>query len=274
MSFLPPTVNIHIVKQCNYRCSFCFAHFRETASSTRVETWSIIIRELLANGAKKINFAGGEPTLYRDLARLIQLVQAEGGVASVVTNGTGVPRLLRECRPAIIGLSVDSSSDSVNAALGRGNGKHASRTRELAALVREVGARLKINTVVTRLAVGEDMAEFIASLAPERWKLFQVLPIRGENDGKVEDLLITAEEFQAFVERHRRLEALGIRVVPETNEAMTGSYAMIDPDGRFFDNSNGELRFSEPILEAGLSKAWTQVTFSSERFLGRGGDYR
>jgi radical S-adenosyl methionine domain-containing protein 2 len=273
MKLFPPTVNIHIVKQCNYKCRFCFAHFHETTNSLRPDDWANICKQLLANGARKINFAGGEPTLYKHLARLIELVQAEGGVASVVTNGTGLVRLLRECRPDIIGLSVDSSSDAVNSLLGRGNGKHASQIRKLAELAHEAGSRLKINTVVTRPILNEDMTEFIATLKPERWKLFQVLPIRGENDDQIEELLVSREEFESFVERHRHIERHGTLVVPENNESMTGSYAMIDPDGRFFDNTSGELRYSDPIMIVGVQNAWTQVQFCRDRFDQRGGDY-
>lgn len=64
----------------------------------------------------------------------------------------------------------------------------------------------------------------------------QVLPIEGQNDGSVEPLLITAAEFQAWVERHRAalaqaaLEAGGraVPLVAEGNQDMQGSYAMLD----------------------------------------------
>ena len=39
------------------------------------------------------------------------------------------------------------------------------------------------------------------------------------------------------------------RVVPENNEAMTESYVMIDPAGRFFDNVQGSYRYSEANFE-------------------------
>lgn len=273
MMLLPPTLNIHIVKNCNFKCSFCYAHFREAGATLDLATWKSIINELLGNGARKINFAGGEPTLYRKLDVLIECVRGLGGTASIVTNGTGLPKLLATCRPDIVGISIDSASDAVNSQLGRGKGDHATRVGELAKLVHATGARLKINTVVTKLVLGEDMGGFITLLRPERWKLFQVLPIRGENDGKVEPLLITRAEFDAFVARHLHLEMYGIKVVPESNEAMTGSYAMIDPDGRFFDNTRGTLSTSDPIQEVGVQAAWGQVAFSREKFALRGGEY-
>ena len=37
----------------------------------------------------------------------------------------------------------------------------------------------------------------------------------------------------------RRVEEYEIKVVPESNDLMTGSYVMVDPAGRFFDNTSG-----------------------------------
>ena len=73
-----------------------------------------------------------------------------------------------------------------------------------------------------------------------------MLPIEGQNDGSVEALLITPAEFEAWVERHRaslaRLAAAGggtaggtaeaVQLVAESNEAMQGSYAMLDASCR------------------------------------------
>ena len=50
------------------------------------------------------------------------------------------------------------------------------------------------------------MTEFILEARPERWKLFQVLPVRGQNDGAVDPHLVTADEFEHYVESARRVE--------------------------------------------------------------------
>jgi radical S-adenosyl methionine domain-containing protein 2 len=133
--------------------------------------------------------------------------------------------------------------------------------------------RLKVNTVITSLNVSEDLSSLLRELRPERWKLLRVLPVEGQNSGKVEPLLCSAEAFQSFVDRHRGLEEEGITLVPEDNPDMRGSYAMVDPAGRFFDNTQGGHHYSEPILSRGLEVAWSQVHFSMERFDKRGGRY-
>ena len=64
-----------------------------------------------------------------------------------------------------------------------------------------------------------------------------------------------------------------MRVVPESNEAMTGSYLMIDPLGRFFDNTKGQHTYSGPILAVGVETALTEIRVYPERFFERGGFY-
>ena len=140
-------------------------------------------------------------------------------------------------------------------------------------LLKDRGVRLKINIVVTRCNCDEDLTAFIAKALPERWKLLQVLPVKGQNDGLVDDQLITSEQFVDYVARNRRVEALGVAVVPESNDLMTGSYVMVDPAGRFFDNVAGIHLYSRPINEVGAEAALLEVSVDPIRFRLRDGLY-
>jgi radical S-adenosyl methionine domain-containing protein 2 len=117
------------------------------------------------------------------------------------------------------------------------------------------------------------MSTLVRAVMPERWKAFQVLPMAGQNDGSVEDLLISSEQFAAFVRRHHGLAADGLSPIVEDNDAMRGSYVMVDPAGRFFGNASGRHVYSEPILEAGVQFALAQVGFVPSKFESRGGRY-
>lgn len=110
-------------------------------------------------------------------------------------------------------------------------------------------------------------------MKPERWKLLQVLPVKGQNDPQIDDFIITTEQFEAYVRRNRTVESDGITVVPESNEAMTESYVMIDPAGRFFDNVQGFYRYSDPILKVDVEEALKQISIDPERFRQREGEY-
>jgi len=228
-------------------------------------------RMLAAAGAQKITFAGGEPTLCPYLIDLLKESKAAGLTTGIVTNGWLLnERFIEKMRPYTdwIALSIDSASDEVEASLGRGQGNHVSRARKIAPLIRHSGIHLKINTTVTSQTWREDMHPLIRELKPERWKVFQVLLIHGENDAFMIDGGVTREQFEDFVRRHADLNP-----VVEDNDAMTGSYVMLDPIGRFFQNTHGMLEVSDSISDRGVLAALDQVGWDKDKFVSRGGLY-
>ena len=54
---------------------------------------------------------------------------------------------------------------------------------------------------------------------------------------------------------------------------MSGSYVMIDPAGRFFDNVDGFHNYSRFILKVGVMEALRDISVVPERFVQRGGHY-
>lgn len=281
---LPPSINFHLNKACNYRCTFCYARFEDTAKylgsgMLPKEQQLEVVRQIAAAGFEKITFAGGEPTLVPWLPELIAMARESGMTTMLVTNGSRLSAAAFyefDTKLDWLVLSIDSADIATNRAIGRSQKGKAQETvdyMKTAKLARQHGIRLKINTVVNRLNIDEDMNDLIRAMAPERWKLFQVLPIRGQNDGDVEPLEITCAEFERFAERHMALTRSNIIVVPESNDAMTGSYAMVDPAGRFFDNTTGTYTYSRPILEVGVREAFSQVSFDLQSFEDRGGEY-
>ena len=280
-----PSVNYHLWKPCNMGCNFCFAKFSDLTNEllpkgTLPRDESLRVVELLASaGFDKINFAGGEPTLCPWLPDLIRRAKDLGMTTSIVTNGT---KLTSEYLDALIDtldwvtLSIDSLDTEVNRRTGRKLRKgplDEKEYRNLVRLVRERGFRLKINTVVTDANKDEDMTEFIQWAQPERWKVFQVLPMDGQNDDTLGNLTVTAKEYETYVERNRAVETGGVTLVPESNDLMTGSYVMVDPAGRFFDNTAGRHTPSRPILESGVHEALQDIKIDPAKFLERGGQY-
>ncbi len=272
---LVPAVNFHVNKACNAHCRFCFATFRDVRGQSKTQAAIQVIDALADAGCEKLNFAGGEPTLRADFPELLRHAKSRGLVTSIVTNGFRLDRLLDDHADALdwVGLSVDSGQEDVQQALGRGTGDHVANSIRLAGRCRALGLRVKLNSVVTALTWEEDMTALVQAMQPERWKAFQVLPMAGQNDGSVEDLLITAEQFEAFVARHAPLAAEGLAPVVEDNDAMRGSYVMIDPLGRFFGNATGRHVYSQPILQVGVRAALAEVGFEPEKFEARGGRY-
>ena len=272
-----PSVNFHLLEPCNMACGFCFL---PKGRFLQPEHCISIIDQLAEFGFKKLNFAGGEPILLPWLPDLIVRAKRHGMTTSIVTNGSRITdQWLDDLNGSLdwIGLSIDTIDPEKSVRIGRAIGGKIPITEEkyldIIGKIKRHGIRLKINTVVNSVNWEEDLTPFIQLAKPERWKLFQVLRVKGQNDAHIDDFVITREQFEAYIERNRIVENDGIRVVPENNEAMTESYVMIDPAGRFFDNVQGFYRYSEPILKVGVEAALKQVSIDPERFRQRGGEY-
>lgn len=270
------------------KCKFCFAPFLDVVEEMDLpkegrlpeEDSLALIEQLAEFGFEKINFAGGEPTLLRSLPTLIARAKALGMVTSIVTNGSRITeRWLDSLNGTLdwIAVSIDTVDREKLIRMGRAIGGKTPITEQeyldTAAAIKQRGIRLKINTVVNSVNWEEDLTGFICAAKPERWKLLQALPVKGQNDAHIEDFVVTPEQFKAYVHRNRSVEADGIQVVPENNAAMTESYAMIDPAGRFYDNAQGSHTYSQPALKTGVEIALTQVAIDPERFRQRGGIY-
>ena len=280
-----PSVNFHLWKPCNMMCEFCFATFHDIVPAVLPKghlgrDGSMAVVESLAQaGFRKLNFAGGEPTLCPWLPDLIGRAKYLGLTTSVVTNGSLISG---EWLNAVAGqldwaaLSIDSVDPDTLLSTGRTT-RNGPMTAEdylcVARILRERCIRIKVNTVVSRSNLREDLSGFIIEARPERWKMLQVLPVGGQNSSRVGDHLVSPEEFWGYVETNRRVEEHGITVVPEDNDLMTGSYVMVDPAGRFFDNAAGAHTYSRPILEVGVAQALTDVSVDAGKFLSRSGMY-
>lgn len=278
-------VNFHVWQPCNMRCAFCFGSFRDVRRDVLpdghlVKQDAMLVVAMLAEaGFQKITFSGGEPLLCPWLPDLVRVAKRAQMTTGIVTNGSLLTEgLLSGMRGSLdwVALSIDSVNEHTLRATGRMTAGRPFSAHDYLARgdqVRNSGSRLKINTVVTSANWQEDMANFIIEIRPLRWKVMNVLPIEGQNSGSVERLLTHDGQFDAFVARHEQVERSGITLIPERNDAMTESYAMVDPAGRFFDNSRGRYSYSKPILGCGVSTALEQVSISREKFLTRGGLY-
>lgn len=238
-----------------------------------------LVQSLALAGFEKITFAGGEPLLCPWVGDLIVEAKNLGMTTMMVSNGFRLNAGWLNQYGGFLDwftFSIDSLDAQTNLDSGRADRAKRPMTedeyKEKIQLVHNHGIRLKINTVVHKLNFMEDFMPFLRVTNPERWKIFQVLPVEGQNSGCVEDLLIHPDQFKMFVDRHAELRDL-FALVPESNDDMTASYVMVDPAGRFFDNSKGRHTYSRPILKVGVRNALTDVTVEKRKFEDRGGHY-
>jgi radical S-adenosyl methionine domain-containing protein 2 len=91
-------------------------------------------------------------------------------------------------------------------------------------------------------------------------------------------LSISKEQFEQYVLRHRRSlsELEDCSIVAEDNEAMLGTYAMIDPIGRVYTNAHSRYKYSShSCLVIGFIEAWNEVSngFDQASFVARDGQW-
>lgn len=198
----------------------------------------------IGSSARKLTFAGGEPTLCPWLPDLAAHAKSQGLVTMVVTNGSRCDTAYLDRLAGSLDwltLSIDSLDPNTNQAIGRNDSKGAAIPAKVyAEILRDAsarGMRTKINTVVGSLNHHEDMNAFIASSGINRWKILQIMAVTGQNDQHIDALSVSWAVFDAFVQRHQAISLAGIRLVSEPVDSIRGSYAMIDPAGCFFDSA-------------------------------------
>lgn len=268
------TVSFHIVKPCNMKCKFCYATFEDmhVGPQMSLEAAKKVVIKLYAAGVEKITFAGGEPLMYRHIKEIIRYSKELGLTTSIITNGSLLTEsLLSEMMPVLdwVGVSVDSLNSQTNELIGRTAYREIDY-KNLVSMIKDMGYRLKINTVVNRYNANEDMNEFITWASPDRWKVFQTLKVNGQNDQQFNEIKCFPQQFMNFLYRHEDQAAM----VPENNELMTGSYLLIDPLGRMFENSKGEHTYSDSLVESTVDHCLSQIKLNRDVFEQRGGIYQ
>ncbi len=267
------SVNWHLTPACNYACKFCFA--QNLGEKPLSQEQGVHLIERLVNlGMDKINFAGGEPLLHPGLSNYCSVAKDLGMTVSITTNGSLLTTdLIDELKESVdwIAISVDSPIEETETKLGRGKGNHVRNARGMATLVREAGIKLKINTTVTSLSWNEDMHHFIEEVRPDRWKVLQMLHIRGENDEYAKELSVTEQEFGYFVQNHSDVRLSGgIKPVFESCDDIESSYFMVTPSGNVKIDTGRKINLYP--LEF-IEHYGPEAVVMPEKYIGRGGVY-
>lgn len=280
-------INWHITEVCNYDCKYCFAKWGRPKELHRsLEEIEKLLDNLASYFIKghsplkselgydtvRLNLAGGEPMMLGSTFFIVlMLAKQKGFKTSIITNGhylinsrLDFPKNVLD----MVGISFDSQDLSTRKAIGRIDRKGNSLSADdlkiaLGGLIgTQKGIKTKINTVVNSLNYEEDFSSLIGELKPYKWKVLQVMPYGDD------ELLISDDKFNQFVERH---SGLGLPIFAESNSTMTESYLMIDPLGRFYQNSKNAsgYQYSDSINLCGVESALAQIAFNPKTFLSR-----
>ena len=283
-------INWHITEACNYKYRYCYAKW-DGAGRELLHDWSRVrnlLDELQAffhpgNDANpltqhmswssiRLNLAGGEPLLYQDASlRVLDYARSKGMTTSIITNGSRLTNdLIDRLAPLVsmLGLNLDSADPTKNIGIGRVDSRGSLLDVDslpemlVRAKSHNSALRLKVNTVVNALNHREDMSPIMHALVPHRWKVLRMLQV------VTSDLTVSSDDFLAFVARH---DAFHDVMCVEGNDDMTESYIMIDPLGRFFQNTTGQkgYHYSNPIDVIGAERAFSEWRFSASVYAAR-----
>lgn len=273
-------INYHITEKCNYVCKHCFAEYNlsgefKTEQHHNLSNVKAMLKDVYSHYTSigynniRINFAGGEPMIVKNLTSLIKIAYIIGFKVSIITNGSALTeKFIRDNAKylSVFGLSIDSFKTETNLNIGRvtrtGSVNKTADIIKKINLIREINSEvsIKINTVISKINFNELMFPEINRLSPDKWKIFEVLP-NTKNQGHV-----TNEQFRLFVSNHKQKVVIPMFV--EEKDDLLDSYIMIDPMGRFYQRQSlfSQNVFSSPITMVGTKYALEQVTFDQNKF--------
>jgi len=268
------------MEPCNFHCEYCYAKFGELQKAIYMDQdlSERLLDEIKALGehAKmpvRVVLSGGEPLQDKNIARKVTYAHGLGMDVSVITNASvNFGKFVEECASQLqwLVVSIDSIHPETNRKIGRYAGPAKSgaskklldhdavarsmrRAREL-----NPNLRIKINTVLCRHNLHDAaLPKFVHDLLDaerDTWNILRVQPNAASEQPTISD-----REHWVFRLQYENLPYIAFRGDgrPRSKHYITDDY-MIDPYGRFLFNDYDDVRFrySPPILQAGIVRAW------------------
>ena len=179
-ALVPYALLAELTHRCPLQCPYCSnpIDLERARNELDTATWLRVIDEAAEMGILHVHFSGGEPTVRKDLERLVEHAVKRGLYTNLITSAV----LLDEARLAGLrdfGLDhvqisfQDTIAESANRIAGyKGHDKKLA----VAGLVRKLGLPLTVNAVMHRQNLHhlEDMIELAVKLDAERLEVAQV----------------------------------------------------------------------------------------------------
>lgn len=241
-------INFHLFEQCNMHCVFCYRNKTKNFKIKTLDDYKNIIDRLHELEFRQINYAGGEPTLFNDLDKLLKYSQELGFTNSIISNGyikdkNNIENITNKLLEYLdtYGLSIDSLDENINKNSGRCINVDNIVTLEdiyrIYTCVKNEHKKFKINTVVTKLNKDDySLLKIIdKGIIVDRWKILRVHPAPLIDNSKYQ---ISDEEYIKFVDI---IKEKYHNVCIEDKNEMINSYIMVDGNGNLsFDSTTKE----------------------------------
>ena len=201
-------LRLSVTDRCNFRCGYCMPKevfgrgydFLPKESILSFEELARISRAFVSLGVEKIRLTGGEPTLRRNIERLIGQLAAIDGLRdlTLTTNGSTLAekaRALRDAGLRRLTVSLDSLDETTFAAM---NDMNFPLHRVLAGLDAAVAldfTPIKLNMVVKRGVNDNEVAAMAARFAGPNFivRFIEYMDVGNTNGWRMTDVVPASE---------------------------------------------------------------------------------
>ena len=244
-------------------------------------------KEQIRKKIEEINIAGGEPSLWPKLPDLVKYIHGKGLKVSLIHNGSGPDKLYEEIAPYLTtcGFSIDSVNSDLQRRMGRcfKNGQviKAEEYERKFNILRNANPeiKIKVNTVVNRINLEDDMSEQVSKWKVDRWKFLRCMPFSdGIHDNS--HVVITDEDYTDYMSRllscfngkydpeQCRYQIGNTTVVAE--RTLAGAYIMVDSNGCLVDDTkNTSYTKVADLRKEDFREALSRLTFYDDIYQSR-----
>lgn len=196
---IPVAVRINLNNRCHSRCRYC-SFWSTPTNELATGEWQRVIADLAELGTRRLSLSGGEPTLRRDLAEIVQTAVDHGIATELNSSGFLFAERRDALRPLmLVKLSLDGSEPVHDRIRGREGA-----FRELLAgidVLRELEVKFSFAFTMTRENL--DDIPFALAFAREHdtFVAFQPVMATEHSAEKVrEDLFPEPEEYRRAIQ--------------------------------------------------------------------------
>jgi GTP 3',8-cyclase len=230
-------LRISVIDRCNFRCQYCMPAeglpWLERADLLTFEEIERLVSVMAPMGVTEVRLTGGEPTVRKDLPRLVAMLKAveELEEISLTTNGY----LLERHGEALVRAGVDRFNVSIDS-LQRDRFFQQTRRDSLPQVLRglEALARfpeahpIKVNAVAIRDFTELEVLPFarFAREQPYEVRFIEFMPLDGDRSWKA-DAVLTGAEIRDLIHAVYPLER-----EPRERSATARTYRFADGKGR------------------------------------------
>ncbi|MCG3039727.1 radical SAM protein [Streptomyces sp. S1A] len=224
---------LQLLYRCNFECLHCFHGTRLQHADAFTAEQAANLLTLMRNryGTEAVTLLGGEPFVYKDLARVVRHARQELGLrVEICTNGYRIERRLAEIAPHLDLLRVSlegvgSTNDHI-----RKSGSYQSALNALD-LARELGVPTGATMTVTSRNIDEvlPLARVLEHFGVRQLKLHCLRPVG--NAAAHPELLVTDPAAYARLRERLREAKPAIEVVVDEDLSEHGAPEVCAPAG-------------------------------------------